>query len=308
MGGIAARHAERIGLGRGSNVLVVGFSYMFPLIFPTLADRSTLTICALKHVRRQLSEGEELKKQLLARDSSLRVDVREDLEAIEMLRSGAFDTLVMSAKAIGLYNGELSIIRSVTSSDLPRIARQAGAQVLVASGKYKIWPERLFTEAAAGVVEKPDYDVVMPGTDVDWLLTEDDVLSPADYRREYNSFLATTLVNYPGWVLEPTPSESSFSPQDKALLKDLLNRMPDEQRSRLLASSDLPPRLTEAEAEALSEYYSKLVDKKFSGGLTKPEAKLLEAVGKVLDQYDEALYEPIKQELRRILEQLSPSR
>jgi hypothetical protein len=311
IGAVAARNSAKLGLVPHSRVLVVGFSYMFPLILPALPDESTLTICTLRHMRREMSEGEALRKALLERQPALRVEVRDDQEAVDMLRAGAFHTLLMSAKAIGLYNSELCIIRSVTGEDLPALAREANTTVIVAGGKYKIWPQDLFSSAAACVSANPKYDRVMPATDASWLLTEEDVFSPPEYCGTYNSFLTSDLDNYPAFVVEPSPSRSTSIPDEKSLLRELLGKLTNEQRQRLLApdpiGSEGAPPLTEADARVLTELYAALVDKEFSEGLTDTESRQQDAIGKVLDHYEDALFEPLKKQLQDLWREASSS-
>ena len=103
IGSVAAANAPRLGFVQHANVLVVGFSYMFPLIFPAVPDVSTMTIWAPTHAKRGISEGQELKQQLEQRHEGIRVEVRETGDLIAMLRRGAFTTVVVGARRSGCW-------------------------------------------------------------------------------------------------------------------------------------------------------------------------------------------------------------
>ena len=315
IGEVAARNAAAIGLRPHATVFVFGFSYMFSLIFPALPGdiRSTLRIWTPKHIRRQTSEGCVLKEALLQKEPNLHVEVIDDRVAIAKLRNGEADTFVMSAKAIGLHNGHLSIINTFTEEDLPRIAHEHCSNVVVTSGRYKIWPKDLFGDYAACVTRDPRrYDAVIPAKQISCLLTEDDVFSPSSYRTAYDSPLTTDLSEYPGWVSEQHASDA-VDRRSKLIDKRLLGTLTGDEAGELdrlestLDDEEAPffkPAsvvLGEHDLTALNEQYSLLVDKKYVTGLTEGESRELAALSAALDLHEATLYEPIKQRLRQLL-------
>jgi hypothetical protein len=203
IGPAAAANADAIGLCPDARIFVYGYSYMFELVFAALPEtlRRSFHVATPLHVRREgKSEGRQLAD--LLRSHGLDVEVIPDEEARGRLLAKEYDVFLSSAKAVGLYKGadRLAVINTFSEKEFYRCANEAKITVVVTSGRYKIWPTRLFAERAARIEQDIEpFDMVIGGEQISYLLTEQNAFKPEQFVKVYGPPLNMTLEEYPGW-------------------------------------------------------------------------------------------------------------
>jgi hypothetical protein len=144
----------------------------------------------------------------MEQDPALSIDVIDDRDGLAMLSRRAIDTFVMSAKTIGLHENRICVIDTFSREEFPKIAKAAEAGVLVVSGRYKMWPQDLFSEYAHKILNSENEyvsDALIPEQFIDWIVTEAGAFSPRECRDRYREALASSIESYSGWTKAKTP-------------------------------------------------------------------------------------------------------
>lgn len=207
-----AEEGATIGLHPGARVLVHGYSGVIPNVLKALPAKTkqTLRVFVTEQFRRQESEGRQFRDYLRNLDENFpqqHIEVVPDSIGLTMLQNRQIDTFVMSAKAIGLFEGSLWVINTFSPEGLVAAAKQSNIPILVISGRYKMWPEDLFAEHAQRVrLATVHHDALIHQEFIRWIATEGGAFTPKECGGRYEPWLAATMKTYPGWAPERMPS------------------------------------------------------------------------------------------------------
>lgn len=185
------RSYPMLNLTAGKSIFVTGYSSAIVAALRGLPEqlfRNTTIVTPAQLLPNRLFPGDRLLRESLLDIDHFEVVTPED--ALDLLKRGHFDLLMMGCKVIGLnQRQEVEIINSSQSYHYTRLAYQIHTPTIVVGGAYNLWPTQTYEKYLPNILgttkyRNSQYNLV-DGKLISWILTEDGLYSPDEFIRKY---------------------------------------------------------------------------------------------------------------------------
>jgi hypothetical protein len=173
-------------------IFVFGYSVTITVALKALSQKvpSGLRILVPEQLlpEREIPDGLQLERDIKKEQLRATVEVVDNEVALERIRRDKPGLFLMGCKVIGLRKtGELEIVNSRNASDFMEAASKSQIPVGVVAGAYKLWPTETY-EKYRPIIKVEESHEIMPGNDVEWVMTEDGLFPREQFIKGYNDF------------------------------------------------------------------------------------------------------------------------